>query len=198
MAIKIKPNDMDLTTVEDFVATLSLDQPQDAQSDLYQRLITGASIFLQTQLGRNFASAAYIEYRNGTGTHIMMFKNYPVIAVSTVTIGSETIPVSSQSDPGSSGYLFDATTLYLKGYKFWQGIQNVFLSYTAGYAVIPQDVAQYCIELAGRKMKQYGKGGERLGIASTVIATQNISYEKSDLTDTFKSLLRQYQKVIPV
>jgi hypothetical protein len=198
MTIKIQPNPIDLTTVADFAAVLSISPVTDAQSDLFQRLITAASMFLQTQLGRFFASQAYSENRNGTGTHMLMFANYPVTAVSAVSINGQAISAATPGDAGSAGYLFDETTLYLIGYRFWRGVQNISFSYTAGYATTPYDVEQYCIELAGRKMKQYAKGGERLGVSSTIIAAQNINYEKSDLTDTFKSLLRQYQKVIPV
>ena len=164
-------------------------------SHLLQRLVTSASSFIQTHLNRDFAATEYSETRNGTGGVTMMFGDYPVTAVSSLKIHGQVIPeILDAGDMTEYGYLFDDTTLYLRGYSFVRGIQNVSITYTAGYAAIPTDIGQVTIDLVARKFKERS----RIGLVSENIGQQTMLYAKTDLTDEFKSLLRQYQKVIPV
>lgn len=187
-------NAKDLTTVDDVLAYLKdVTNPTQPVQDLLQRLVTSASFFIQTHLNRDFKSQSYTERRNGTGGVLMLFSNYPVTAVSSVVIDGMDIPVGNAAQPG---YAFSETTLYLTGgYRFTRNIQNVQIEYTAGYAEIPSDVAQICIDLVCRKWKER----DRIGINSKTLGQgETIVFAKTDLTDEFKSLLRQYQKVVPV
>lgn len=187
-------NPRDLTTVADVIGYINFAQtPSIDEQALIQRLVTAASDFIQTHLNRAFNSASYTEYRNGTGGVTLVFSDYPVTAVSSVTIDGQVVALSA--DRIAPGYVFSDSVLYLVGgLKFTKGIQNVKVVYTAGYAEIPFDIAQVTIDLVGRKYKER----KRIGLVSENIGQQTITYAKTDLTDEFKSLLRQYQKVTPI
>lgn len=193
----------DLTTIEDVAGYLGIGlkmagspaapDPTDATVKLLTRLVTSASSFISTHLGRDFSQVSdYVESRNGTGGASMVFADYPVTSVGTVQIDGRVIPACTSNS--SPGYLFSDTCLYLRGYRFSRGVQNVLMQYTAGYATIPPEIAQVTIDLVCRKYKER----ERIGVTSKSINGENVSFAKTDLTDEFKSLLRQYQKVIPV
>lgn len=186
-------DDRDLTTVEDVIAFLGLKTPVDAEtSALLQRLVTAASVFIQTHLGRDFAEATYIEARNGNGSGIMVLGAYPVTAVSAVTVDGVAIP--SAVSATESGFVSSDLAVYLRGYIFTKGVRNVSITYTAGYATTPPDVAQVCIDLVARKYRER----DRVGYVSKSIGPETITFVKSDFTGEMKSLLRQYQRVVPV
>jgi hypothetical protein len=193
---------LDLTTLQDVAGFLGITlkttgtpaviDNTDATVILLTRLITAASTFIQSHLNRVFKSASYTEYRDGSGGHAMVFAAYPVTAVSQVVVDGQEIPVSIT--PGAAGYVYNPTAVKLIGYRFHLGMNNVKLAYTAGYTSIPLDIAQVTVDLVARKYKER----DRIGISSKVIGGENVTFITSDLTDEFKSLLRQYQKVVPV
>lgn len=122
----------DLTSVAHVKQWLNIAAGVSADDALLARAVTAFSNHVQSWLNRTFGVATYSEKRNGTGTAMMAFKNYPVTAVSSLAIGATTIPFSS--DGVAAGYVFDERALYLIGYSFPMGAQNVTINYTAGYA----------------------------------------------------------------
>ena len=84
----------DLTTLADVKAWLQTGQnPFPATEDaLLQRLIAGASEFIQNWLGRPIASGDWLETRDGTGGQLLAFANIPVTAVLSLTIDGLAIP----------------------------------------------------------------------------------------------------------
>lgn len=193
---------LDLTTIQDVAGYLGITlkttgtppviDTTDATVILLARLVTAASTFIQSHLNRVFKSASYTEHRDGTGGFIMSVADYPMTAVSQVSIDGQSIPAVVNA--GDAGYVYTPTAVKLVGYRFSRGMNNVILGYTAGYTSIPFDVAQITVELAARKYKER----DRIGIQSKTIGPEVVSFKVSDLTDEFKSLLRQYQKVVPV
>lgn len=184
------PND--LTTLENVKGYLGLTDSVEARDDLLQRIITAASALIESILGRTIANDEYTETRNGNGTATMVAKYYPVTAVSSLTVDGTEIHVAvSQTD---SGYLYDEDGFYLRGYLFSKGVKNVSISYTAGYSETPADIEDMCIELVAKKYKYR----EHIGQASKILAGETVTYERYDLTKDMKSILRNYQNVVPL
>lgn len=137
----------DQVTADDMLLTLLINQ------------ISGA--ILSNIQRPNLFKSSYVETRDGVGNNVMTLRNYPVLAVSSVTVAAtgrgynanwgyqqsmngstQIIPQSTQF--GNSGYSFatwDGTTagnpaqVTLNGYTFWRGRNNVQIVYTAGYSV---------------------------------------------------------------
>lgn len=101
-------------------------------------LITSASISLAKAYRALFIQQAVTETRDGMGKTRMLLKNYPVVSVSGVTIDGQTIPVRPSNNPLAAGYVApdpgdNHGLLYLVGYTFNPGYQNVVVNYTAGW-----------------------------------------------------------------
>lgn len=155
----------DLTTLADVKAWLQTGQSAFPPTDdaLLARLITAASDYIQAWLNRSIALADYLEVRDGTGGQRLQFACFPVIAVLSLTIDGLSIPpapAASARTGDTAGYVFSATQLALRGYYFTQRAQNVVVSYTAGYASIPPEIAQACIELVALRYRERTRVGE--------------------------------------
>ena len=179
----------DLTTIANAKSWLSITTSTD--DALLTRLISACSDYIQTWLNRDIASQPYVSKRNGPGGSRMMFKNYPVSAVTYLKIDGVVIPTSVN---GSPGYVFDDYSLMLVGevYTFTRGFQNVELSYTAGFATTPNEIEQACIELVAMRYKER----DRIGQVSKSIGGETVTFSQKDFSDSIETTLSNYKKVI--
>lgn len=180
----------DLTTLAN--AKQWLGETTATNDALIARLISAASDYIQTWLNRTLASASYTEIRNGYDTDGIAVKNYPITAVTSVTVDGNAIPAASgQTD---SGYVINepGTMIYLRGYSFTRGRSNVKLVYTAGFASTPNEIEQACIELVGLRMKER----DRIGVISKGMAGETITYSQKDFSDAIQTTLSNYKKVV--
>lgn len=181
----------DLTTIANVKAYLRIKVADTTSDALLGVLITAASDYIQNILNRTFKAANYVQRSNGNNVDIMVASDYPLVSVSSVTVNGVTIPAApSEAAPG---YFFDEDAIYLRGFKFTKGVRNVVLSYNAGYAATPPVVADCCTVLVAKKFKYL----DRIGHLSKILAGETVTYERSDLTDELKSVLRNYAKVVP-
>ncbi|MGC2411742.1 MAG: hypothetical protein WA459_03470 [Stellaceae bacterium] len=187
----------DLCALADVKAWLQTGQSAfpDTDDALLTRLITAASQFIQSWLNRQIASADWQEVRDGTGGHRLAFANFPVTAVLSLSIdGVEITP--APSDGGyDAGYVFSPTELALRGYVFTRRAQNVIVSYTAGYAATPPEIAQACIELVGRRYRDRTRVGE---VSRALVGREAVSFSPQDMSEDVRLLLSQYRAPAPV
>lgn len=169
---------------------------------LLQRLITAASAAVETILNRTIAQTQYNETRDGQGMPFMLFKNYPVSAVASLSINGSAIQARPALGPSVTasnfgGYVFDQTRLMLSGYSFLRGFQNVQVQYTAGFATTPADLEQAVIDIIG----DWFKYRDRIGVAALGIDGQSISltqFIKTALPARAQLILDQYKRVAPI
>jgi uncharacterized phiE125 gp8 family phage protein len=190
-----------LCTLTDVKAYLRI--ADGAQDAVINYLIPKASAFLERQCSRIFASATYSETRNGNGADSMGLRQIPVTAVASVSVDGVSIPAAP--DAVSTGFVFDEDTLYIRrGNRglsspfggvplcFNRGIQNIALSYTAGYATIPDDLVQACVELVAWKMKK----SSRIDSKSETLAQQTVAYDMSDVPAGCASIISRYSRTM--
>jgi hypothetical protein len=187
----------DLTTLDDVTAWLQIGQnPFPATDDaLLTRLITAASQFIQTWIGRPIAAADWVEVRDGTGGQRLAFAVSPVSAVLSLTIDGLTIPPSPANDGFAAGYVFTPTELAVRGYNLTRRAQNIVVTYTAGYATPPPELAQACIELVCQRYRERTRIGE---VSKTLGGGETVSFAQKDMSDDIKTILSQYRAVAPV
>jgi len=209
------PSFGDLTTLANVKAWLQTGQNAFPATDdaLLTRLITAASQYIQTWLNRQLTLQDWIEVRDGSGNSLgagdvrYQFAAFPVTAVSFVVVDGLTIPpipVSPPAPPGvaavstfatQAGYLFTPTQLVIRGYAVPRKAGCMTLQYTAGYPVIPPDIAQACIELVALRYRERSRIGE---IARAIGGSETVSYSQKDMSDAIKTLIQQYRIVTPV
>lgn len=161
---------------------------------LLTRMITALSAFVQTWLNRTIAQAAYTDVLNGIGSQRVQFANYPVTAVSSLTIDGQVIPAApSPRTSFWTGYVFDTTQIMVSGFCFTRGWQNISIAYTAGYAVTPTDIEQAVLEIIDLRYKQRANQG----YVSKSLAGETVTFDKKDMSASTLTLLSNYQRVAP-
>jgi hypothetical protein len=182
----------DFTTLTNLKQYLPIPTANTNDDALLSRMISAGSAFIVSFLKRDIVQAEYTDLLNGNGSNRMFMRQYPVTAVSALTIHGRTIPPSPQ--PGvRPGYWNDNNMLYLQEYCFPLGFGNVSVSYTAGYAIIPLDLEQVCIELV---MNKYLRR-DRMGQDSKSVGGEVVSFSKVDLSIDHTELLEKYTCVVP-
>jgi hypothetical protein len=180
---------------------------------LLARLITATSRAITRWLGRPILAADWSETRDGLGglygpcESRFPFAVTPCTAVLLVVVDGVTIPpvpTPPVAPPGQSlvsfyttraGYTFTPTQLAISGYYVPRKAQCVLMQYTAGYASVPADVAQACIELVALRYRERTRIGEiskHLGDGATV------TYERSDIPAKIKTMLQPYRLITPI
>jgi hypothetical protein len=187
----------DLTCLADVTAWLQTGQnPFPSVDDaLLTRLITAASQFVQSWLQRDIAVSDWIEVRDGTGGQRLAFANFPVSAVLGLSIDGLAIPPAPGGGGFGAGYVFSPTELALRGYVFTRRAQNVIVTYTAGYASVPPDIAQACIELVCQRYRERARIGE---VSKALISGETVTFAQKDMSPDVATLLMQYRAVAPV
>ena len=94
-----------------------------------------------------------------------------------------------------AGYTFSPTELALRGYVFTRRPQNVAVTYTAGYAMVPPDIAQACIELVCRRYRDRSRIGEA---AKALSGGESVRFSPKDMSDAVKAALSPYCAAAPV
>lgn len=183
------PND--LTTLANVKSWLNVSTTTD--DTLLQRLLSAASGYIQAWCNRVFAEASYTDTFNGKDKTKQMLGNYPVLSVTSVTVDANVIPPSTAVTV--PGFVNDIYSVMLRDYWFCRGIQNVVISYTAGYATIPLEVEQACIELVALRYRERQHIGE---VSKTAGGAETVSYSQKDMSDGIKTILGNYKKVVPL
>ncbi len=190
----------DLTTLTNVKLWLTItDTAADA---ILTRLVSAASAFLTNWLNRQVIQATYTnEKYSGNGKTMLHLKNWPIQSVSSLIVNGVAVPASP--DGLSNGYVFDDKFIYLLGANvnsfpsgvFGKGIMNVSVTYVAGYATVPLDIEQACIELVALKFKER----TRVGIQSQQVPGQaSFTYTPRDLGKDTKAMLQNYRAVVPL
>ena len=180
----------DLTTLANVKAWFAPPMTATVDDALLERLVTAASAFILSWLGRDIALCDYTETRDGTGGVRLAFANTPVTSVASVAIDAVEVPPAP--DAIKPGYVFSATQLYLRGRVFTRGSQNVSLAYTAGFAAIPAEIEQACIELVALRYKER----ERIGHVSKSLGGETVAFSQKDMSDDIKTALLAYKSVV--
>lgn len=177
-----------LTSLANLKAYLGITVTTD--DTLLTALITRESARIEAWLSRTLASTSYSRVFNGNGGRLLLLPDYPVTAVSSLTIDGVTVPASSGVDV--AGYVFNNDAIFLRDYRFMKGVQNVAVSYTAGYETTPLDVEQSCIELAALSYKNR----ERLGLSSKGLAGETTSFITDAMPKHIEGRLHPYRRVV--
>lgn len=179
-----------LTQVKEYIGN-SADNTDDA---LLTRLITAVSELIERSCNRVFGSTVYSEARDGNGLDFMVFSNRPVITVSSITVDGVTIPQST-NHAVAGWVLANGWKVALRGgYTFRQGIQNVSMIYTAGFASVPADVVQACCLMVGLFYKER----DRMGINSKSVGGENISFTDDDMPPSVRETVNNYRSVFAI
>jgi hypothetical protein len=139
---------------------------------------------------------AFTETRDGTGRDLIQMKNYPLTAITSVTVDKQVLPASAYVVDGTSAES-TRTVVRIDGGVFGLGRRNVVISGQAGHTVatVPSAITQVIIETAGVAYKKRTRLGER----SKSLQSETISYSDDVLlSNASKSILEPYKDRLPL
>ena len=106
-------NSWALTTVADVKETLGIDSGNTTKDNLIKRKINQATDAIESYCGKNnsqhFASTAYTDEYDGTGTNQLILKNRPVISVTSFSVRNTSQNVSDWTIIDTELYFTDTT-----------------------------------------------------------------------------------------
>ena len=186
----------DLTTLAAVETYLGLPSGNSDEARL-SALITACSTAFASYCGRQFASAAFTEMRNGGGGTSLWLRQSPIAAVASVVVDGQAIPAGGGWVNGvrQPGFSFDDNAVYLFGYRFCKGQQNVQIAYTAGYAAIPADLAQACVEQVSFRYKEIKDLGKRS--ITGPAQGQSTNFVIADFLPNTRRVLDFYRRQVP-
>jgi hypothetical protein len=167
----------------------------DKDDVLLTRLMNSATAAIESYCGRTFASATYTEYQDGTGRNVLNLAQFPIISITSITEGGGGT-LTSGDDPYASptpdvitykeqGQLIRPWIVWLPYHRYYK------IVYVAGYATIPADLVQACVELGALMLR----GKEHTGISQKTSATQSTNYIDK-LSEFSRNTLDGYADVI--
>src|SRR5260370_465763 len=182
----------DLCTVNDLAAWLPNYNHNDDTN--LQNLITYGSLQVLTYLNRPpiLASAigALTETYDGNNSDRLLPRFFPLISVTSVSVDNVAITQSTLCT--LSGFVWDSRRIMLRGFTFLRGIQNVQVSYTAGYSIVPLDLKQSAIEafaLAYRHRTHIGDKSNSMGGQVTM------AFDMSEIPPRSLAVFNQYRRI---
>lgn len=141
----------DLTTPERVAAWMA-NTP--ASTAVLPQLITSMTAMLYGKLNRaRLYNQVFTRVFDGVGNMQLVLPDWPVTAISQVQMGSQIVPAAPLPQPGTTvaasptygyGWRFapwlgnlpgDPAVLELTGGAFWTGVQNIKVTYSAGYLI---------------------------------------------------------------
>ena len=173
----------DLTTVAAVKAYLRITVSTD--DALFTAGILSASAWIRSYLNRDITSTTYTEYKDGTGTQTLMLGQYPITTVSSITSGG--VAVDLTNVVSRNGLI-----IRTDGQKWLAGYANIVVTYTAGYASVPYDIAAACNEIVAWRYEE----SKRIGQSSKSAGGQEtVAYQTTDVPPNVKTLLNNWRRV---
>jgi hypothetical protein len=182
----------DLCTLADLKAWL----PNQGNNDdvALQSLISNGSVQILQFLNRPHILSSVIgaltENYDGNNSDRLLPHSFPIIAVSAVTI--EGVPIPAATSSTAAGFLNDARRILLRGFHFCNGVQNVTVSYTAGYSSVPLDLKLAAIESFALAYRQRTHIGEKTNAMGGQVT---LSFETSDIPPRSMNVFQQYRRI---
>jgi hypothetical protein len=182
---------IDLCTVDAVKAMMDPPLTVTTEDALIGTIVTASSQYILTATSRSFTPATFTKRFNGTGADRLFLPENPVLTVSSLIIDGSSVPAAANAQ--SFGYLFDDFCLYLTSGTFSRGIQNVTVSWQAGYAAVPADVAQACVELAVYAYRERS----RVGMTSKTVQQMVTAFDKRSIPARVADVIQMYNQVAP-
>ena len=121
----------------------------------------------------------------------MFLSDSTVTDVTSVTVDGVSIPEASSSVV--AGFTFNSNSVSLNGYSFAEGKNNVTITYTAGLASIPAELALSCTQIVALRYKLRAS----IGLKSVSMTQGGTTTYMDDIPFDVRTTLDNYRKRVP-
>ena len=178
-----------LTTKADVKESLGIPSSDTTKDNLIIRKINQATIAIERYCGRRFALTSYTdEGYNGTQIDQILLKNRPVVGTPSLGVRDTSLN-EDDFDTVESTLLFTNATAGILNLNFraigrWSRYK---VTYQAGYATIPEDLAEACASLACFYVQN--SDGSDVGVAQKKEGQREVRY--ANTAQSFKTIAQQ-------
>lgn len=135
-------------TVADLETFLRKDFAVGSETDQAQAALDTATAEMKAHMGQNIAQVTADQITlDANGAGVLFLPERPVTAVSAVTVDGTALTVANDVDWYSYGALYRDRD---RGGTWGDERQSVVVTYTHGYATIPDDIKRVCVKRAAR------------------------------------------------
>ena len=149
-------------------------------------MITAASAWIDLYVNRSLSLQQHTETHDGTGGLRLCLAQTPIVSVDSISLDS----IAIEGDR----FRTDRFGVVLKSGSFARGFGNVEVTYKAGYAAVPPEIEQTCIDIVAHNYRRR----ERIGHVSKSMQGETVTFTVSDVPPECKSVLQQYRRVVPL
>lgn len=167
-----------LTNLADVKESLGI--TDNSKDNLIERKINQATEMIENFCGLNndhhFASTTYTnEEYDATNTDELVLRARPIITLTSVSARDSSENISSFTTLDSQDYFYDEYAGVIKGVAVFSGSWNRYrVTYTAGFATIPDDLAEACVLLASELVANADQSGS--GVKSKQEGQRKVEY----------------------
>lgn len=166
---------MSLVTLDEFKQALG--ETSDTDDARLQDVLDRGTAYIERYCRRTFASATYTtELYDGTGTDTLILRHFPIVSGTTPTVLENGSALTVGTNPVNGVdvlvYHEEGELIRPYGVPFYNFRRWYSVTYQAGYATIPLEIQQACIDL-GMIIAQEK---DRKGMQSKTVGQQSVSY----------------------
>ena len=153
-----------------------LSQPATADGDLLDSLIAAVSERMQRHMGREIGSTVYTDERHSASgvRDVVQLRHWPLVGAPTVVVSGEAVDAADLDYEADTAWLYNGEPGSPRAWP--AGRRHIAVSYTAGWATIPEDLVAAATTQVVWEYKTTGAKGDRLRERQTVIDDVNTTY----------------------
>lgn len=188
MAVLLSYALTDLPSVKESLGIASSDTSWD---NLITRKINQATLAIERYTGRHFALTTYTaEEYNTTNTNQIILKQRPVTSLSTLGNRDTSLNEGNFDTVDTNLYFLDTNSGVLDlNFTTFGSWNRWSVTYTAGYATIPEDLAEACASLAAYYVNT--ADGSNIGVSQKQEGQRSVRYGTNSLKDlSFEAIIR--------
>lgn len=164
-----------------------------AEDDRVSNFINAASGAIEQATNRKLKQATYTHYFDGSGHAYLRANEFPVTSITSANQdddwtwgGGTDIPVAGLR------VLRDVYFARKSGFWIAKTPQSIKVIYVAGYAAVPTELEQACLELV--KLIYYGRNDRRIGLSNKAKLGENVSYQVDQLPPLVDFLIAPFKR----
>lgn len=157
---------------------------------LFASLGSAVQSAIEQYIGRKLEAVTYTETYDGKGKPLLFLRHDPVISVSALSVNGNVVVVGNPlvpTYPPADVVIYGSGIRYTTGNVFTPGFSNIIVTYTAGFAIPPDDIVQAGVSWAAVLFKDR----DRSGIASEAAGGQTTTFTR-DMPPFVKTALARW------
>jgi len=138
-----------LTNVPDVKETMGIASSDLTWDNIITRAINQGTEMIEGWCGRRFQATDYVEYYDASYSQQLILRQYPIISLTSIEARDTTLNNNSFNTVTTDQYFVDNNAGVIDAISFFWGKYDQWrITYRAGFATIPSDIAEACATLA--------------------------------------------------